>query len=154
MLTTYNSLLSLSDITLSYHNITIFYQILTLYALEDPFKPAVERVMRTEVKDGYKKSHEQAFKPAKTVPEKIYKASFEHMSDRVEVKKNYRDADGKVELEPKNFYTWNPKKGKVGKRCFFNGQVEHMPDDYNWPKKEAMRELQEAKKLEQEKPFS
>jgi tryptophanyl-tRNA synthetase len=120
MLTTYNSLLSLSDIAQSYQNPQIF-QNSNFNALEDPYKPAVEKVVRAEVKDSYKKYHEQVFKPAKTVPVKIYKASFEHMSDRVEVKKNYRDADGKVELEPKNFYTWNPKKGKVGKRCFFNG---------------------------------
>ena len=46
--------------------------------------------------------------------EKIYKASYEHMTDRVEVKKEYKDADGKVITEPKNFYTTPAKIGIVG----------------------------------------
>lgn len=29
-----------------------------------------------------------------------------------------------------------------------------MPDDYNFPKTQARKEMDEAKKLEQEKPFS
>lgn len=29
-----------------------------------------------------------------------------------------------------------------------------MPDDYNWPKTLASKEMKEAKKFEQEKPFS
>ena len=36
----------------------------------------------------------------------------------------------------------------------FTGPVEHLPDDYNYPKKLATKEMEEAKKLEQEKPFS
>lgn len=98
--------------------------------------------MRTEEHDGHKKAgHDLAFKPAKHVREKYYKASYEHMTDRVEVKKNYRDPDGHVITEPKNFYTNPPKKGRVGKRTFFNGQVEHIPDNYNWPKEVATKEM-------------
>jgi hypothetical protein len=105
-------------------------------SIEDPFKHAIQKTLRDDVHDGHKKAgHEVAFKPAKVVKEKIYQAPYEHMNDRVEVKKEYRDADGAVKTEPKNFYTWKPKMGKVGKRCFFNGQPEHIPDDYNWPKK-------------------
>lgn len=76
------------------------------------------------------------------------------MTDRVEVKKNYRDADGAVITQPKNFYTTPAKVGQVGKGTYFNKQVEHMKDDYNYPKELATKEMQEAKKLEQEKPFS
>jgi hypothetical protein len=65
--------------------------------VEDLYKPALEKVLRTEVKDGHiKAGHEIAFKPAKVVREKPYKAPYEHMTDRVEVKKEYKDADGKV----------------------------------------------------------
>ena len=102
-------------------NDCVFISKTTSYVtVEDPFKLPVEKIFRDQVHDGHKKIHDIAFKPAKTVPEKIYKAPFEHMNDRVEVIKNIRDADGHVITEPKNFYTWNPKKGKVGKRCFFN----------------------------------
>lgn len=110
--------------------------------------------MRDEVKDGHKGLHDIAFKPAKHVKEKYYKASFEHMTERVDVKKDFRDADGAVISAPKNFYTMPPKKGVVGKRTFFNGQAEHMPDDFNYPKKQARTEMEDGKKLEQEKPFS
>jgi hypothetical protein len=36
----------------------------------------------------------------------------------------------------------------------FTGPLEHLADDYNYPKKVATKEMEEAKKLEQEKPFS
>lgn len=124
-------------------------------SIENPFKPGIEKILRTEVHDGHKAAgHDLPYKPAKAVREKIYKAPYEHMTDRVEVKKNYKDADGHVITAPKNFYTNPPKKGVVGKRTFFSPLVEAMPDDYNWPRKVARKEMEEAKKLEQEKPFS
>ncbi len=110
---------------------------------------------REEVHDGHKKAgHDVVFKPAKVVKDKPYVAPYEHMTERVEVKKNYRDADGAVITQPKNFYTTPAKVGQVGKGTYFNKQVEHMKDDYNYPKELATKEMQEAKKLEQEKPFS
>lgn len=124
-------------------------------SVDDPYKLPVETVLRENVHDGHKAAgHDINFKPAKHVREKYYTASYEHMNERVDVKKDYRDADGAVVTAPKNFYTMPPKKGIVGKRTFFNGQVEHMVDDYNWPKKVATKEMEEGKKLEQEKPFS
>jgi len=123
-------------------------------SVEDPYKHKMEKIMRDEVKDGHKGLHDVKFKPAKHVKERYYTASYEHMNERVEVKKDYRDGDGNVVLAPKNFYTMPAKNGQSGKRCYFNGQVEHMPDDYNWPKKLARQEMEEGKKLEQEKPFS
>lgn len=81
-------------------------------SVDDPFKLPIPICLRENVHDGHiKAGHEVAFKPAKVVQDKIYKAPFEHMSDHVEIKKNYRDADGAVILEPKNFYTSPPKVG-------------------------------------------
>ena len=53
-----------------------------------------------------KAGHDVAFKPAKNVRDKSdYKAAYGHMVDRVDVKKNFRDADGAVVAGPRNFYT-------------------------------------------------
>lgn len=85
----------------------------------DPFKEAAGAVMRTSVKDGHiKAGHDKDFKPAKTVQEKV-KAPYEHMTDRVEVKKKYTDEEGNVMIAPKNILTNPPKRGKVGKRTLF-----------------------------------
>lgn len=127
----------------------------TYVSVEDPFKVPLEKVMRTSDPEGHKKAgHDVPFKPAKTVKDKPYKAPYEHLTDRVEVKKSYKDADGHVVIEPKNFYTSPAKKGRVGKLTYFTPQPEHLPDDYNYPKTLALKEFKEAKKLEQEKPFS
>ena len=67
--------------------------------------------MRAGKKDGYKDSgHDVNFKPAKDLQRKI-KADFEHMVDYKEVKKNFRDTDGSVKIEPRNFLTNPIKKG-------------------------------------------
>jgi hypothetical protein len=62
--------------------------------------------LRGEVKDGYKSIGKQdmVFKPAKRVKD-FYgsKASYEHLVDRVEFKKNYRDEEGAVIIGPRNF---------------------------------------------------
>ena len=123
-------------------------------SVEDPFKKPIEKVFRSANEEGHKPTHDVKFKPAKHVREKYYKAPFDHMVDRVEVKKDYRDADGAVITAPKNFYTYGPKQGETGKACYFNKFPEHVPDDYNYPKKVATEEMQAGKKLEQEKPFS
>lgn len=122
--------------------------------VDDPFKKAVEKIYRDSVHDGHKPLHDIVHKPAKTVKERYYHAAYEHMTDRVEVKKDYRDADGGVITGPKNFYTMPPKKGMVGKRTFFNNLPGAIVDDFNWPRKVARKEMEELKKLEQEKPFS
>jgi hypothetical protein len=82
------------------------------------------------------------------------KAAYEHMQDYVEVKKKFTDDEGNVLIGPKNILTNPPKLGKVGKRTLFNPQPEFMPDDYNYPKELAKKEMEEAKKHMQEKPFS
>ncbi|MFO0117911.1 MAG: hypothetical protein ACK521_09985, partial [bacterium] len=50
--------------------------------------------------------HDKMFVPAKVVKEKV-KALYEHQSDRVEIKKNFRSEEGDVIIGPKNFLT-NP----------------------------------------------
>lgn len=56
------------------------------------------------------------------------------MSDRVEVKKNYRnEEDGKVKVGPRNFYSasGHTRPGKQRTFNFFTDQPEFIPCDYN-----------------------
>ena len=84
----------------------------------------------------------------------MYSASYVHMVDRVDVKKQYKDEDGRVKLEPRNFYTTPAKKGKVGKHTTFTPQPAFMADDYDNAKVIARKEMLAGKSLEQDKPFS
>ena len=84
-------------------------------AVGDPYKNPGSLKMRESKKDGHKDAgHDMAFKPAKSIPRPV-KADFEHKTDHVEKKKNYRDGDGAVIIENRNFLTNPPKKGLVGK---------------------------------------
>lgn len=38
-----------------------------------------------------------------------------------------------------------PKSGRVGKNTSFGGILQHMPDDFNYPKIVATKELEEHK---------
>lgn len=68
------------------------------------------------VKDGYLKAgHSLPYKPAKVVKEELHKAPYKHMSDRVEVRKSFKDLDGHVKIGPKQIITNPPKQGQVGK---------------------------------------
>ena len=82
------------------------------------------------------------------------KAPFEHMNDRVELKKNYRDEEGNVILGPKNFLTNPPKEGKVGKNTTFSGVIKYMPEDYDAIKKLGQEEHKYHLSKLQDKPFS
>jgi len=46
---------------------------------------------------------------------------YEHMTDRREVVKNFKDEEGNVITAPRNFLTNPVKKGKVGKQTTFSG---------------------------------
>jgi len=59
-----------------------------------------------------------------------------------------------VKVGPRNFYTSPGKKGKVGKQTSFTPQPAHMPDDYDYAREMARKEMAEGKAHEQEKPFS
>lgn len=115
----------------------------------DPYKAQLAKVMRMIDPEGHKKAgHDVAFKPAKNTREKIYKASYEHMTDRTEIKKIIRDEDGHVITQARNFFTNPAKKGVVGRNTFFNRIPDAIPDDYEWPRKVLRTELEERKKLE------
>ena len=58
--------------------------------------------------------HEKNFAPAKII-KKNFAASYEHMTDRREIVKNYRDEEGAVIIAPRNFLTNPPKTGKIGR---------------------------------------
>ena len=72
------------------------------------------------------------------------KASYEHMTDRKEIKKNYKDEEGAVITAPRNFYTNPLKKGEVGKGTSFAGQWEHLPDTYEQAKVNNRKELEKS----------
>lgn len=123
----------------------------------DLFKNPPEHQLRGEVKDGYKTIGKQdvVFKPAKMFRDDAdYKASYEHMSDRIEVIKSYRDEDGAVQLAPRNITTKPPKKGETGKGCYFSAFPEHLPCDYHNANKIAKAELADHQAKMQERPFS
>lgn len=112
--------------------------------------------MRESKKDGYKAVSDLPFKPAKTVS-KIVKADYDYMEQDKNEKKVYRDAEGAVITQPRNFTTTGAKQGNPA-TCpgvlFQKEYYEHMEDDYNIKKKLARKELEEHKKKMQEKPFS
>jgi len=112
-------------------------------SIGDPYKPA-NKELRASKKDGHLQAgHDVAFKPAKIVKDQAsFVSSYGHMNDRVEVKKNYRDEDGEVILEPRNFTTKPLKKGEVGLGTSFGGHLPHMPDTYDEAKIKARKELE------------
>ena len=83
-----------------------------------------------------------------------YKPSYEHAQERVHVQKNFKDEEGAVITQPRNFMTNPPKKGKVGPSTSFGGPTPHMVDDYNNPKILAHKELEYHWSKLQDKPFS
>jgi len=110
--------------------------------------------MREQKKDGFKAAgHDKPFSPTKD-PHKRVKADFDHKTDLNERKKNFKDEDGKVKIEPPNFLTNPPKKGQVGKGTTFEGVLPYKPDPYDHKKELAKKELEEHKAKCQEKPFS
>jgi hypothetical protein len=67
-----------------------------------------------------KSVHDKMFVPAKVVKEKV-KAAYEHASDAVEIKKNFRSDEGDVIIGPKNFLTNPCEAGKYYRNTTFNG---------------------------------
>jgi len=127
----------------------VYFEKPSYVSVTDPFKTPVEKVLRTEDTADQKALHEEVkFKPAKHVIERYYTSSYKNMPENVHVKKDYKDADGVVVTAPKNFYTTPAKQGQVGKGTYFNKQVEHMADDFNYPKKLAQTEMKAGKLLE------
>lgn len=50
-------------------------------------------------------------------------------------KKNFKDSDGNVKIEPRNVATSPVKKGKAGPGTTLGGKLEYMPDEYDYRKK-------------------
>ena len=121
--------------------------------LGDPFKEASSVPMRTTKKDGYKAAgHDFNFKPAKTVQRKV-KADFEHATDHVDVKKNYKGPDGVI-IEPRNFLTNPPKAGQVGKGTQLGEHIPYVEDPFDRKKELEKKDREIHMSKLQEKPFS
>ena len=97
--------------------------------------------------------HEKNFCPAKVI-KKNYKHPYDHMTDRREIVKNYRDEEGAVITGPRNFLTNPIKKGRVGKQTSLGGIIPFMGDDYEAGKKLAIKERLHHESKLQDKPFS
>ena len=70
------------------------------------------------------------------------------------MKRNNRDDDNKVKIEPPNFLTNPPKFGQVGKGTSFGGVIPYKEDPYDNKRKLAKKDLEAHKAKLQEKPFS
>lgn len=112
-------------------------------ATGDPYKPAAVAGLRTLDKQSFEKGgHEKDFFPAKTVTHKKaqHASSHEYLPHCTgsRNKKNFRTEDGDVIIEPRNFYTSNPKKGKVQRRdterVEFGGVNAYSESDFNMQK--------------------
>jgi len=138
------------------HSDKVLFSKPSYVSVENPYSEPVEKVLRSADPKGHSKAgHDAIFKPAKNVRDKSdYKSAYVHMVDRVDVKKNFRDADGAVIKGPTNFYTTPAKQGRVGRGTSFTPQPKHMPDQFDYGKVIARKEMEEGKKLEQDKPFS
>ena len=64
------------------------------------------------------------------------------MSDRHEIKKNYRDEEGMVITAPPNVVTNGLKKGRVGKQTSFGGIIPYIADQYDRHRDIAKEELE------------
>lgn len=100
-----------------------------------------------------KKMHDKWFCPTKVVKEKV-KAPYDHQTDRVEIKKNFRDDEGNVITGPRNFLTNPLKKGKFGKQTTFSGVIPYLPDGYDAAKEIAKKEHEYHLSKVQDKPFN
>lgn len=122
---------------------------------EDPYTDK-KLVMREGKKNGHKAVCDLQFKPAKTVSKPV-KSEFEHLPEDEIKKKNYRDKDGHVITQPKNFVTTGPKKGNPATTpgtLFEKEYPQHLKDEYDRKRELAIQEHKESVKKRQEKPFS
>jgi hypothetical protein len=84
----------------------------------------------------------------------VAKSAVEYNPDYVEKKKNRKDADGHVIIEPRNFLTNPPKVGEVGKQTSFGGNLPHMADPFDTKRQILTKERLEHESKVQEKAFS
>lgn len=120
----------------------------------DLYKSNSAMLLRKFDASASKVAHEGgAFRPLVAIKEKLYKASYEHLSEHLATKKNFRDEDGRVKLAPPQINTTGLKIGKIGKGCTFGGTPSHRPDLYEeWRLKQRAQREENQSKL-QEAPF-
>ena len=72
------------------------------------------------------------------------------MKDFDYIQKSFRDPENnnEVMIPPRNIMTNPIKKGRVGKKTTFSGQIPYMEDDFNRPKILATDERLRGKTLE------
>jgi hypothetical protein len=126
-------------------------------ALGDPYVQRYGGVLDRKENRGrqIEVGNEKPFKPQSHVKHAV-KASYIHMTDFVEIQKNYKDEENPrdVVIPPRNIMTNPIKKGKNGKQVTFGGSIPYIEDDFNRPKLFAVAEREYHYSKLQEKPFS
>jgi len=109
----------------------VFFSRPTYLCKGDPYRNRSAVAGRTLEKDGFKKAgHDIDFKPARVVHEKVPK-HYPYIPLGPKAKKVYRNAEGEVITEGRNFYTTRLKQGKSGPGTTFSGKIPYVADDYN-----------------------
>ena len=125
-------------------------------ALGEKYKVPISSLARKEDrKKQIECGNEKAFKPQSVVKHPV-KSSYTHMTDFVEIQKNFKNAENprEVDIAPSNITTNPMKRGAHGKQVHFGGKIPYTEDDYNRPKYFAAAEREYSASMMQEKPFS
>jgi hypothetical protein len=102
--------------------------------LGDLYQTPSTKILRTLQKDKHLEAgHGRAFRLPMKVPSRNHSLGYQHKTDLVKLKKNFRDEDGSVIVAPRNFVTSPAKSGIVKQDATFGGFPQHMPDDFNHP---------------------
>lgn len=102
-----------------------------------------------------KNNHDAEWKPADGSKTDPFKSIYKHMTEHSDTKKNYRGADGRVAIQPKNITT-NPGKSGHGDSTvghLLGEHYKHQADPYDRSRELAAKEREENKKKLQEAPF-
>ena len=125
-------------------------------ACGDPYKQTGNLLSRKENRQRQVEcGNEKPFKPQSRVRHPV-KAAYEHMTDFVEIQKNFRSEENPrdVIIAPPNIRTNPIKKGQIGKQVHFGGTIPYIEDSYDRPKLFAQAEREYHQSKVQEKPFS
>lgn len=93
-------------------------------SIGNPFKEAALGALRTIKKDAFTVGgHDRDFRPQINNKERMHKLPYDYMplGNGKEEKKNYRDQDGAVIIQPRGMLTNPVKRGKVGKGTTIGG---------------------------------
>lgn len=124
-------------------------------AVGDPYKAKGDVIGRkTDRERIMAAGHEMLFKPTKTVKERLYRHPYAHMAQTVQVKKNFRDEEGAIQIGPRNIQTNPMKRGKVGKNTTFQGTIPYIEDEFSRPHEFELKRAAYHRSKVQDKPFS